>query len=502
MPTRRDFLSLAALGTLVPWRAGAQTKAKPKAKGKGAKPEVEGVFVNDVHSQMSSAMVSQILTPASVEDVRGALKLAREEERGVCISGARHSMGHQGFGTDAILLDTRKMSRVLGFDTGRGLIEVEAGMQWTQLLNELNVAQRGDHQPWAFAQKQTGVDRVTIGGSLSANMHGRGLAMPPFVNDIEAFRLVTARGELVRCSRSDNPELFAAAIGGYGLFGFVYSVTLRLQPRRKMQRLVEVRGAAGLAKTFAERIEDGFTYGEFEFSVDPKEGEFLDRGVLSCWRPVADDMPMQGIQRDLSEADRKEMQYLAHADKPEAFRRYARYCMSTHERVYWSDELQMEPYPEQYHRDIDRRTGGRGNDVLTETFCEREALEPFLAEVRALARRDEASVVHATLRLIEEDKETFLAWARRPYACLTLNLHVERGSRGLIRAGDTFRRLIDAGLRYGGGYHLGYHRHAIKRQVQAAYPQFQQFLRLKRKYDPQEAFQSDWYRHYKEIFER
>ena len=36
-------------------------------------------------------------------------------------------------------------------------------------------------QAWAFAQKQTGADRLTIGGSLSANMHGRGLTMPPFV---------------------------------------------------------------------------------------------------------------------------------------------------------------------------------------------------------------------------------------------------------------------------------------------------------------------------------
>ena len=86
------------------------------------------MYVNDVHSGLTATMVSQILLPGSVEDLRAALKLARSEERAVCISGARHSMGQQGFGTDAILLDMRKMNRVLGFDTGRGLIEVEAGM--------------------------------------------------------------------------------------------------------------------------------------------------------------------------------------------------------------------------------------------------------------------------------------------------------------------------------------------------------------------------------------
>jgi FAD/FMN-containing dehydrogenase len=459
------------------------------------------VYVNDVHSGLTATMVSQILLPGSVEDLRAALKLARSEERAICISGARHSMGQQGFGTDGILLDMRKMSRVLGFDTGRGLIEVEAGMQWPQLLNELTVGQRGDDTPWAFAQKQTGADGMTIGGSLSANIHGRGLAMAPFVNDIEAFRLLNARGELLRCSRSENAELFALAVGGYGLFGVVTSVTLRLVPRRKLQRLVEVRGAAGIARAFAERIEDGFLYGEFELSVDEKSEDFLDRGIFSCWRPVADDMPMLGITRDLSASDWRELLFLAHGNKAEAFRRYARYCLSTHERVYWSDEQQMGVYPEHYHRELDRRLGARGTDMLTETYCERSAVEAFLADLRAYTRAAELGIVRAAVRLTEQDQETFLPWARRPYACVSLDLHVERGTRGLIRAGDAFRRLIDLGLRYGGSYYLTFHRHAIRRQILAGYPQFPQFLRYKKKYDPGELFQSDWYRHYRDMIQ-
>ena len=499
MPSRRDFLRLAALGALLPQAARAQPKGKPKPKPKpGAEPE--GVFVNDVHSGLTATMVSQILTPGTVDEVRAALKLARSEERSICIAGSRHAMGQQAFATDAILLDTRKLTRVLGFDAGRGLIEVEAGVQWPQLLNELNVAQRGDGEPWAFAQKQAGADRLTIGGALSANVHGRGLAMPPFINDVEAFKLVNARGELLRCSRDENPELFGLAIGGYGLFGFIYSATLRLVPRRKVQRLVEVRGAEGLARVFDERIQDGFLYGDFQLSTDEKSEEFLDRGVFSCYRPVADDMPLPPIQRELGEADWKELLHLAHANKSEAFRRYARHALSTHERVYWSDEHQMSAYPEHYHRELDRRLGARGTEVVTEILCERIALEPFLAEVRALARREEINLVRAAVCLTEQDRESFLPWARRPYACASFHVHVERGTRGLIRAGDAFRRLIDVGIRYGGSYYLTYHRHALKRQLLACYPQFPQFLRYKRKYDPAELFQSDWYRHYREMF--
>ncbi|MDF3009923.1 MAG: L-gulono,4-lactone dehydrogenase [Burkholderiales bacterium] len=484
------------MGALAPRPAFSQSAVQPKPKPKG-KAEIEGVFVNDVHSALTATMVSQILLPGSVDDLRAAFKLARTEERSICVAGSRHSMGQQGFATDGILLDTRKMNRVLGFDTGRGLIEVEAGMQWPQLLNELTVGQRGDDQPWAFAQKQVGADRMTIGGSLSANIHGRGLVMPPFINDIEAFRLLTARGELLRCSRDENPELFALAIGGYGLFGVITSVTLRLVPRRKVQRLVEVRSATGIARAFAERIEDGFLYGEFELSVDEKSADFLDRGIFSTWRPVADDMPLPGLQRHLAEADWRELLFLSHTNKAEAFRRYTRYCLSTHERVYYSDEQQMSAYPEHYHRELDRRTGARGTDVLTETCCERSALEAFLADLRAYAPAAGLNIVRASVRMIEQDKESFLPWARRPYACVSLDLHVERGTRGLIHAGDAFRRLIDLGLRYGGSYYLAYHRHAIKRQLLAGYPQFPQFLQFKRKYDPRELFQSDWYRHYR-----
>src|SRR5207245_305638 len=91
-----------------------------------------------------------------------------------------------------------------------------------------------------------------VSGSLSANMHGRGLTLPPFISDIESFKLLNARGQLVNCSRSENPELFSLAIGGYGLFGVVYSVTLRLVPRRKLERVVEVRTIEGLASAFAD----------------------------------------------------------------------------------------------------------------------------------------------------------------------------------------------------------------------------------------------------------
>jgi hypothetical protein len=48
-----------------------------------------------------------------------------------------------------------------------------------------------------------------------------------------------------------------------------------------------------------------------------------------------------------------------------------------------------------------------------------------------------------------------------------------------------------------GSYYLTYHRWARKDQVEKAYPKLRELLALKLQYDPEERFQSDWYRWYK-----
>jgi FAD/FMN-containing dehydrogenase len=495
--SRRDFVRLAALAAAWPHQAWSQDKA-----GKKPKPEPGTILVNDVHSQLNSARVWRIVAPQTLEQVRSALRAARKEERNVCISGSRHAMGGQQFCADAVMLDIRKLNRVLSFDRERGLIEVESGVQWPQLLEYLHESQRGEPKAWAFAQKQTGADRLTIGGCLSANIHGRGLTMAPFISDVESFKLLDAKGALRTCSRSENSELFALAIGGYGLFGFIYSATLRLVPRRKLERVVELRSVEGLAGAFNERIVEGYLYGDFQYAIDEGSPDFMRQGVFSCYRPVDDATPMLGVQRELGNRDWIDLLYLAHTKKSEAFKRYASYYVSTNGQLYWSDEHQMSAYPDDYHRVLEKRmqSENRASEAITEIYCERDALERFMGEAREYVQRNNVSVVYGTVRLIEQDKESFLAWARKPYACVIFNVHIEHTTGGVIRGADALRRLIDIGLRSGGSYYPTYNRYALRRQVDVCYPQMPEFLKLKLKYDPEEIFQSEWYRHYKRMY--
>jgi FAD/FMN-containing dehydrogenase len=486
MINRRDFLRAAALAAAWPY-----TLAR-----------AADVVVNDIHSGLSATRVNRIVEPETLDAVRNAIGAARRERRAVCIAGGRHAMGAQAFATDGVLIDIRRLNRVLAFNTERGLIEIESGMQWPQLLEYLVSAQHGRARQWGFSQKQTGADRLTMGGCLAANVHGRGLALPPFVGDVESFTLLDDRGELLNCSRSENPELFRLVIGGYGLFGFIYSVTLRPVPRRKVRRVVEVRDIEGLPQAFAGRIRDGFLYGDFQYSIDERSEGFLRRGVFSCYQPVPDSTPIPPAQKELANADWTDLLYLAHADKAEAFKRYAGYYLSTNGQVYWSDEHQMSIYPDHYHAALDRRTGmkHRATEAITEIYCERDSLERFMAAVREDARANRVEIIYGTIRLIEQDRESFLAWAKKPYACVIFNLHVVHTPDGIRHAADAFRRLIDIGIRHGGSYFPTYHKYATRKQVEACYPQFADFLKLKRRYDPGEVFQSDWYRHYRKMF--
>ena len=459
-------------------------------------------MLNDLHSGLNATRVATVLQPARAEDLPAVVRQARQEGVGVSVMGGRHAMGGQQFGAGTVTIDTRAMNRVLAFDQDRGLVTVEAGIQWPALIDHLLQTQAGQPRAWGIVQKQTGADRLSIGGAVAANIHGRGLRLAPFVGDVEALTLVDGTGELRRCSRTENPELFRLVVGGYGLFGVVATVTARLTPRRKLERVVEVIDMQALPERFEQRIDEGFLFGDCQYATDPASEDFLRRGVFSCYRPLDDTATMPAVQKELAVDDWNRLLYLSHADKGRAFAFYSQYYLSTNGQRYWSDTHQLSVYLDGYHATLDRQLGGAvpASEVITEVYTRRADLPRFLDAVRRDFRTHDVNVIYGTVRLIERDTETFLPWARDRYACVIFNLHTEHAPNALARTAEHFRRLIDISLDHGGSYYLTYHRHATRPQVEAAYPQFAEFLRLKRRWDPEERFQSEWYRHYRTMF--
>lgn len=456
----------------------------------------EDLVVNDVHSRLNLTRVSSLLAPTDADALVRAIRMT---ESPLSICGARHAMGGQQFGADQALIDMRSLDRVLAFDRANGYLEVQAGTQWPKVIAFLVQHAAADGSGWGIVQKQTGADELTLGGALSANVHGRGLKLKPLVGDIERFTLIDAHGQIQTCSRTENAELFRLAIGGYGLFGVIYSVGLRLALRTKVRRRVRVQSSSTLADAFNVHIGEGCTYGDFQFVTDEQSVDFLSKGILACYEPVPENAVIPERQDELSVEQWERLYELAHTDKRGAFEAYSRHYLSTDGQVYWSDIAQTSVYLRDFPTEMNRRLGRTASLMITEVYVPRSSLDGFMQAAAAVLRNVGADLIYGVVRLIEADSETFLAWAREDFACIVFNLQVDHSATGIRAAQAQFTALIDCALTMGGSYYLTYHRWARRDQVVACYPQMEEFLARKLEADPDERFQSDWYRHMKTL---
>jgi hypothetical protein len=151
---------------------------------------------------------------------------------------------------------------------------------------------------------------------------------------------------------------------------------------------------------------------------------------------------------DLSRDDWIKLQYLAHVDKRQAFALYAQHYVATDGQTQWSDTHQLGVYIDGYHAEVDRLTKSahKCSEMITELYVPVERTIDFLRAASATLLDLKTEVIYGTIRLINEDPETTLAWATGRRACIILNLHVEHTQAGIEKSGVAFRALIDLAL--------------------------------------------------------
>ena len=135
---------------------------------------------------------------------------------------------------NGLSIDTSRLNRILAIDPARGLLEVQAATPWHTIAAEMRP---GDPR----ANVRTTMP--TVGESVARNAAGPD--GNPAVGHVTSLTLVMPDGDLRRVSRNRDPELFALAIGGHGLFGTMYSVTLDIA---SLARAVEKQGAPQVVK--------------------------------------------------------------------------------------------------------------------------------------------------------------------------------------------------------------------------------------------------------------
>ena len=257
---------------------------------------------------------------------------------------------------------------------------------------------------WSIVQKQTGADRLSIGGALAANGHGRGLTYRPIVQDVDAFELIDADGNLIRCDRNEHADRFRLAIGGYGLFGVIATVDLRLMPAHsvragwwKSPRSTDWKPGSKSASRTASPTAI-FNTAPTRIRPASSETAYCPATNRLTRKTPATAAPPQHM---LTDAAWRQLLYWSHADKARAFDEYAGFYRSTDGQVYDSDTFQLSQYIDHYHHELDQRLGRSvpGSETITELYVPLAELEGFMAAAGAELRRQEANVIYGTIRL-------------------------------------------------------------------------------------------------------
>jgi FAD/FMN-containing dehydrogenase len=191
---------------------------------------------------MSTASASYVYRPTNVEGIVEALGVARKLNLNVAIKGAGNSYGDAFQCSEGIVIDLTRMNRILEFDPVTGIIRCEAGVTigdlWRYVIED----------GW-WPAVVSGTSKVTLGGALSANIHGKNnFKAGPLGEHVLSFDFLLPSGQLVHCTPND--DLFYAAIGGLGLLGAFTAIEIQLKKVHSGNLKVEAFACADWQNTF------------------------------------------------------------------------------------------------------------------------------------------------------------------------------------------------------------------------------------------------------------
>ncbi len=487
--TRRRIL----IGTLAPLAVAAAVCGRPASLWFRAwlhdAPVVETLppgFVDDA-SRLNRTAVAEVWPipsePAAAEtQLRELLARARRDGLPVSIAGARHSMGGHTIAAGGIVIDMRPF-RSMELIEDDAVLRVGAGARWADVLPVL------DARGLSVAVMQSNND-FTVGGSLSANCHGWQSGRPPIASTVRAFRLMTADGRIVRCSREEHAELFSLALGGYGLFGVILDAELRVVPNAVYRPEVEILPADDYADRLAEKTRDatdvGMAYGRL--CVVPGEETFLRTAILTIFREVPPGP--QGVPplEPIGYEPLLRAVYRAQIDSPagKAWRWEAETRLAGRfaARTYTRNQLLDTGAATFRERNADR------TDILHEYFVPPSQANAFLTRARAILPRHDADLLNLTVRSVQTDDDTVLRYADRELLAFVMLFNQPRNAATDAAMATLTRELIDAAADCGGRYYLPYRLHATVEQFEKAYPQADAFFAAKRRFDPDDLFRN------------
>lgn len=138
--------------------------------------------------------------------------------------GMGRSYGDSAISSQGAVILSQQLNRIIDFNPTTGALHAEAGLTLADIIHTF--LPRG-----YFLPVTPGTQFVTLGGAIAADVHGKNHHIDgAFSNFIDHFTLLTANGQTLHCSPTQNTDAYHATIGGMGLTGAILAAQIKLAP--------------------------------------------------------------------------------------------------------------------------------------------------------------------------------------------------------------------------------------------------------------------------------
>ncbi len=458
-----------------------------------------GGTVNDA-SCLNRTPVAGVVAPRSDADVGEALSFARAHGVPVSASGTRHSMGGQASYPHGLVLDMRGMNGIQ-VDSDAQVVRVQPGATWGEVLDAV-------HAHGLSVAAMPSIDVLSVGGTISVNAHGADFRTGGLSTTIRSLRVMLPDGSTHHVDRSNEPQLFRAVIGGYGLFGVILEAELELVPAQWYDFDQQVVDTAEFADHFERELVPDPDVAMMYAHLATAPDTLLQQAIVYTYRrtsppggPAEEQPPLRAEQdsrvgrlvlnlartgdlgsRTKWAAQQHLLPRLRRCVRNDALTD-AEACLVTRNQAMYNDLGLLNNRLEQY------------TDVLQEYFLPPDQLAAFLADAAEVLSGHDAVLLSASVRSVgAEDIALSYAPAHRLSVVLYLSQHTD--TAGVADMADLTRSLVDLALAHGGTFYLPYQQHYTRAQLQEGYPEVEEFFALKRRYDPSLLLMNHFYARY------
>jgi FAD/FMN-containing dehydrogenase len=426
--------------------------------------------------------VGRVAVPLSTQDVMAEV---RRWPGKIAVGGGRFSMGGQTAIEGGLHLDMRQMDQVVWFRPQEMAVRVQAGLRWRDLQDIL------DRENLSVRTMQSYAD-FTVGGSVSVNAHGRYVGHGPISHSVRALRLVLADGSVVDASRKVEPEIFGAALGGFGAIGVITEVELSLDRNSKLERSIAHVQVADYPGYFKRKIEADATCVLHNADLMPP---LFNVAIAVSWKltdkplTITDRLTARNQSYRVDRAAIWAMTTLPKGDKLQA--KVVRPALLRQSAVVWRNhEASLDV------QSLEPASRAVSTYALQEYFVPPRRFQPFARTLVQVLRRWDAQVLNVSVRHSPADADALMAWAREEVFSFVLYYKQGVDSKSVATVGNWTRELIAAAIEHEGTYYLPYQLHATGAQFDAAYPRKSQFAATKRRVDPENRLTNELWKRY------